>query len=173
MNLTPPLPHKAWYLIHCKSGQDERAELNLVNQGYICLRPVLQTQRVLRGKWVALNESLFPSYLFIQLGLNDNWASLRSTRGVSRIVSFGGHPLPVRDEVIARLHPYRQPGPADDGQADKGLAFGDKVCIHQGGLAPLEAIFLSKDGEERVVLLLKYLHRERHASLPVGDVRKR
>ncbi|WP_332455243.1 transcription termination/antitermination NusG family protein, partial [Pseudomonas fragi] len=35
-------------------------------------------------------ESLFPGYLFIHMPPGANWAPLRSTRGVARVVAFGG-----------------------------------------------------------------------------------
>jgi transcriptional antiterminator RfaH len=40
-------------------------------------------------------EPLFPRYLFIRLGMDDtakSWASFRSTKGVSLVVSFGINP---------------------------------------------------------------------------------
>ncbi|RML53195.1 Transcription antitermination protein RfaH, partial [Pseudomonas syringae pv. maculicola] len=48
-----------------------------------------------------VEEALFPGYLFIHMDqVHDNWYPIRSTRGVSRIVTFGGHPVPVRDHLI-------------------------------------------------------------------------
>ena len=36
----------AWYLVHCKPHQDERAEEHLARQGYACVRPRLQRERL-------------------------------------------------------------------------------------------------------------------------------
>lgn len=162
------LPATAWYLVQCKASQDERAENNLVYQGYTCFRPKHRRERVLRGQRRIVSESLFPSYLFIQLGSHDSWGPLRSTRGVSRIVSFGGKPLPVRDALIAQLHEHDS-----EATVEARLTCGEAVHINAGPFVELEAIFLAMDGEERVVLLMNFLQREQRISMPLAGVSKR
>lgn len=167
MNMTERLPARAWYLVQCKASQDERAEINLLNQGYTCFRPTHRRERVLRGRRRVVCESLFPSYLFIQIGSDDSWAPLRSTRGVSRVVSFGGKPLPVRDELIAQFHEHDSVAPVD-----VQFTCGERVRINEGPFVELEAIFLAMDGEERVVLLMNFLQREQRISMPLTGVSK-
>lgn len=158
---------RAWYLIQCKPRQDERAEEHLQRQGYTCYRPQHNRERVLRGQRQLVSESLFPGYLFIQLGPHDNWAPLRSTRGVSRLVAFGKQPLAVSDALVDQLRQR-----CDGVPSEPLLEPGDKVRIGQGPFAELEAIFLAMDGSERVVLLLNLLHREQKLSLPLASVRR-
>ncbi len=160
-------PQSAWYLIQCKPRQDERAEENLVRQGYSCYRPRHVRERILRGQRQSIEESLFPGYLFIRLSLLDNWAPLRSTRGVSRVVGFGNQPLPVSQELIDCLQQRCCATPPE-----QLLASGDKVRINHGAFAELEAIFLSMDGNERVVLLMNILHREQKIRVPLTSIRK-
>ncbi|RXE46258.1 MULTISPECIES: transcription/translation regulatory transformer protein RfaH [Pseudomonas] len=167
VNMAERLPARAWYLVQCKASQDERAEINLLNQGYTCFRPTHRRERVLRGRRRVVCESLFPSYLFIQLGADDSWAPLRSTRGVSRVVSFGSKPLPVRDELIAQLHERDSVAPLEI-----RFTYGERVRINEGPFVELEAIFLAMEGEERVVLLMQFLQREQRISMPVADVSK-
>lgn len=155
-----------WYLIQCKPRQDERAEENLQRQGYTCYRPRHSCERLLRGKRQQVEESLFPGYLFIQLSQLDNWAPLRSTRGVSRVVGFGNQPLAVSSELIDNLQQRCSSAPAPL------LNSGDKVCIQHGAFSELEAIFLSMDGNERVVLLMNILHREQKVRVPLSSIRK-
>jgi len=158
---------KAWYLIQSKANQDRRAEEHLLRQGYTCFRPKHRCERVLQGRRRIISESLFPGYLFIQLSLLDNWGPLRSTRGVLRIVNFGGQSLPVRDDLISQLQEH-------DSQASvqTHLAPGEAVRINEGPFAELEAIFLTMDGEERAVLLMNFLHREQKISIPLAGIRK-
>lgn len=158
----------AWYLIQCKSRQDARAEEHLLRQGYSCLRPKMKHERLLRGRMQIVEESLFPGYLFIQLSHAHSWAPLRSTRGVLRVVGFGGMPLAIDEAVILRIQQH-------EGrlQCFSSLAAGDRVCITDGPFAELEAIFLAMDGEERVVLLMNFLHREQKIRLPLGSIVKR
>lgn len=141
------LQKSAWYLVQCKPRQDNRAEEHLTRQGYECMRPLCRRERLVR------RESLFPGYLFINLPDDTNWAPLRSTRGVNRVVSFGGKPLAVRGEVITELLSRTV-------VSQPAFTVGDRVRLLKGGLSVLDAIFMSSDGEERVILLIKLLHRQ-------------
>lgn len=156
----------AWYLVHCKSRQDERAEEHLLRQGYVCYRPQHTCERVVRGRRQLVVESLFPGYLFIQLAADANWAPLRSTRGVSRIVAFGGMPLRLDDSLIDHLQ-QRTVAPVKP-----VLEAGDSVRITEGGFAELEAIFVAMDGEQRVLLLLNMLSRQYQISMPLVSIVK-
>lgn len=156
-----------WYLLQCKPRQDQRALENLQRQNYLCFQPVCHQERLVRGVRKIVEEPLFPGYLFIQLEAGSNWAPLRSTRGVARVVSFGGQPRPVADDLIARLRAR------EAGQSPRPLLLqGETVRIEHGPLAGLEAIFLCTQGEQRVVLLMNLLQREQRVQLPLEMIRK-
>ncbi|MNG06767.1 Transcription antitermination protein RfaH [compost metagenome] len=70
-------PAAAWYLVQCKPRQDERAEENLLRQGYACYRPQHSCERIVRGRRQPIVESLFPGYLFIQLAADGNCNNAR------------------------------------------------------------------------------------------------
>ena len=138
------------------------------------LKPVSTTagqdhsrKRLLRGQKQLLKESLLPGYLFIQLSQQDNWAALRSTSGVSRVVGFGNQPLAVSPELIERLQ-QRCSAPTPSPLLESS----DKVRLNNGPFAELEAIFLSMDGNERVVLLMNILHREQKVRVPLSSIQK-
>lgn len=156
----------AWYLVHCKPRQDERAEENLVRQGYTCYRPQHSCERLVRNRRLIVPESLFPGYLFIQLAADANWAPLRSTRGVNRVVGFGGIPLRLDSSLITHLQQRTAT------TVCPGLAEGDSVRITQGGFADLDAVFISMDGEQRVILLLNMLNRQQKISMPLVGIIK-
>lgn len=165
MNAYTEHPAKSWYLLQCKTRQDERAEEHLQRQGYTCFRATYNRERRLKGQRRIVSESLFPGYLFIQLSPQDSWSPLRSTRGVSRIVAFGGYPLPISDALVDELQER-------DHQAIMTTLFkpGESVRINEGPFAELEAVFLAMEGEERVVLLMNFLQREQRISLPLAGV---
>lgn len=152
--------------MQCKPKQDFRALENLQYQGYECLLPIHEIERLRNGQWLRQEEPLFPGYLFIELDtLQDNWMPIRSTRGVSQIVRFGANPLPVPVEVIDHLRHKKT-------QLDHELLPGEKVLVDWSGTSGIEAIFLAKDGTERVLLLLNLLQREVQVSVPTNDVIK-
>jgi transcriptional antiterminator RfaH len=113
--------------------------------------------------------ALFPGYLFIRLDrICDDWAPIRSTRGVAHIVRFGDFPLPIADKIIEKIQARLLKGPLHEPY----LKFGQRVRIAEGTFSGIEAIFLTNDGEERVVLLLSILQSEQKLSFPITNVRK-
>ena len=157
---------RRWYLVQCKPKQDLRALENLQRQGYECLLPLHKVEYLQKGQWQIKEEPLFPGYLFIELNtLQDNWMPIRSTRGISQIVRFGAEPLPVPREIIERLQ-------CGDSAPEQTFKPGEKVIISWAGSSGLEAIFLAKDGTERVLLLLKILQREIRISIPMQGLGK-
>lgn len=148
-----------WYLIQTKPRQEARAEENLRRQNFDCYRP--QKQRgASDGK---AEEPLFPGYLFIRLDRQlDNWYPIRSTRGVARVVSFGGEPTPIRDELIEQLRQRLAVSAVETPQFQPG----ERVQLRGGSFHDLEAIFISADGDERSVILLNLLQREQKVRVP-------
>ena len=159
-----------WYLLQCKPRQDARAVENLQRQGYACFRPLLQREKLTGGRLRKVEESLFPGYLFIQLDAQGNWAPLRSTRGVSRLVVFSGYPLAVPAGLIEQLRERSQQTITEP--AMPVLVAGEKVRITDGPFAELEAIFHSMDGLQRAVLLLNMLNRQQKIHLPLSSLVK-
>lgn len=157
-----------WYLVQSKPRQAERAEVNLVQQGYSVFHPQLMVERIRRGRRVVVEESLFPNYLFIRLRRwVDNWYPLRSTRGVACLVAFGREPLPVQDAMIAEIQRRLEARPAQP-----GLCPGQKVEILEGPFRGLEAIFKVHQGERRAQLLIELLHRQVTLTIPIADIRR-
>lgn len=152
-----------WFLVQCKPRQDERAEENLIRQGYRCARPKLIRQGTPGDK--PKTDSLFPGYLFIQMPEGANWSSIRSTRGVSHVVSFGGRFLPVSDDLVQYCIRRSEVKQSPTFKAD------EFVHIVSGTFAEIEAVFLEMDGIDRVMLLIKLLNRQQKVSVPIVDIR--
>lgn len=162
----PDATGKRWYLVQCKPRQAPRALEHLERQAYECLLPMHHIERLRKGQLQKLSEPLFPGYLFIRLDkVEDNWSPIRSTRGVNQIVSFGGHPTPVADTIISDLATKAT-------SMEPALSKGDHILIDAPNLKPLDAIFLCRDGESRVLLLLNILQREVVTRLPVTYLKK-
>ena len=153
-----------WYLIQTKPRQEARAEEHLLRQHFECYRP-LKAPAPLRGsQGTKSGEALFPGYLFIRLDcIHDNWYPIRSTRGVSRVVTFGGQPTPVRDELIEQL---RRRLAQSEAAPAATFTPGERVQVSGGSFSDIEVIFVSSDGEERSVILLNLLQREQKVRVP-------
>jgi transcriptional antiterminator RfaH len=173
IRMPPQHPPTRWYLIQCKPRQDSRAEENLTRQAFKCYRPTQQVERMRRGRRTTSMESLFPGYLFIQLDqINDNWHPIRSTRGVNQLVTFGKQPIAVADELIDQLQQRLQNRLRERLKDSTALEPGDRVRINNGTYKELEAIFISHDGADRIVILLQLLHREHTLSVPISAIEK-
>lgn len=160
------MEQRSWYVIQCKAKESFRAAENLQNQGFDIFHPFIQVEKVRQNKLTLVNEPLFPYYLFIHLNdVSDNWGPIRSTRGVLKMVSFGMKPIEVQDELIQQLKQRIQPNP------ENYLKAGDQVVIEDGPFKGLKAIFKSKKGEERVILLLNLLQKQQQLEMPITAVR--
>lgn len=109
-----------WYLLFTKPRQEKIALENIERQGYQCYLPILLSELLLHGLLTFSDEPLFPRYLFIRLGQGSSaksWGQIRSTCGVSWLVSFGRESAQVDDRLIDLLREQetlmqREPGTA-------------------------------------------------------------
>lgn len=160
-----------WYLVHSKPRQEARALDNLLRQGYETYWPTLPVETVRQGRRTTQAQALFPRYLFVRLGHDRGaqaWGPVRSTLGVSRLVSFGAEPARVPDTLVQTL----QRQTTDLAQTPQPLFTpGARVRITQGPFAGLEAIYHQPDGDARVLVLLDILSKTVTVPVPVGQVR--
>ena len=94
-----------WHLIYTKPHQEKVAFDNLTHQNYQCYLPLINTEKILRGKKILIKEPMFPRYLFVRLSHDgqQNWSPIRSSKGVSHLVNFGGLAASFDDETMDNL----------------------------------------------------------------------
>ena len=159
-----------WYVVYAKPREEGRALENLSNQGYSCFLPTLSVERLQKGRRVLCSEALFPRYLFVRLEAGrSNWSAIRSTRGVARLVEFGGVAARVPTTIIEAL--AEQPG------LQKELFdVGDHLKVIDGPFVGIDAellrLYEAPDGEARVMVLMDILTKPQHICLPASAVRK-
>ena len=148
-----------WYVIHTKPRQEQRALLNLEQQGYECYLPLLATEKLRQGAINLIEEPLFPRYLFIRLDASQSgqsWGPIRSTLGVSRLVTFGTDPAKVDADLISALRTQN----SFANQIPKRMFnTHDQVQIISGPFAGLEAVYQMQDGESRAMVLIQFLSK--------------
>lgn len=151
---------KHWYLVYTKPRQEITAKENLQRQGYEIYLPMTRLPRRRLGKRRYMNEPFFPRYMFIRLNTtSDNWAPIRSTKGVANMVRFSLHPMPVPNELIVNIRSRENP---ESGMHDIDVSIkkGDKVRVMDGPMMGYEGIFIAKTGQERVIILLDVLGQQ-------------
>lgn len=157
-----------WYLVQCKPGEGFRAEEHLKNQKYTCFHPTFPVKRKIGTKVQVRVASLFPHYLFVLLDDTNNWAPIRSTRGVKSIVRFNGIPAKLEVHLIEELIQYC--AKLHSIEAEPLYKSGDRVVITRSCFKELEAVITAISGEERVILLLNLCNRPQQIELSVSSI---
>lgn len=156
----------AWLVIHTRPKQEFRALQHLQNQSYTCYLPTVQAVKPLRGKLTACSEPLFSRYIFVRVNPSScRITSLASTRGVSKLVSFGGRFATVPDEMIEAL---QKTAPV----VRIPFSTGDPVRVKVGSLADLEGIYRLPRGDERAIVLINFLGRYQHISIKFEQLQR-
>ncbi|WP_310626185.1 transcription/translation regulatory transformer protein RfaH [Limnohabitans sp.] len=156
----------AWYVVHTKPRQEVRALENLQDQGFTCFLPTMQVQKLRSQRVQAVTEPMFSRYLFIQLDdQTQNWGPIRSTLGVSKLVSFGSQPAKVPSEFIAFLKE------APPETLARMFAPGDSVQVASGPLQGLEGKYIAHDGETRSFVLVELLGQPQKLRIALDSLR--
>ncbi len=148
-----------WYLVHTKPRQEKCALDNLHRQSYECYLPTSPSEQLRQGLLAVSYEPLFPRYLFIRLGYGDSaksWGPIRSTKGVSRLVTFGSEPARVDDVLIELLRAQQHSAQAEPARLFKA---GERVLLTEAPFAGIEGIYQMADGERRVMVLIEILSK--------------
>ena len=157
----------AWYLVQTKPKQEFRALENLQNQRFRCVLPTVEVERIASGRRKRVIEPLFSRYLFVYLMPDTGgWSPIRSTRGVSAIVSFGGRFATLPDSCVAAL--AARPRLA----AEPLFNPGDRVSIAAGPFAGMEGIYELPDGDVRAMVLIDFMNQPQKLKLAVEALRK-
>ena len=149
---------KSWYVIHTKPRKEALAAENLQRQDFETYLPWIKRISKRGARWVDVVEPLFPRYLFARLDPgSQSVAPIRSTLGVTTLVTFGGQIRAVPDQVIEVL---RHSEHAQDGVrivAQRAFGKGDLVNVASGPFEGLKGVFEATTGRERVAVLLDIL----------------
>ena len=168
--MAPYIMH--WYVIHTKSQQEQRALLNLEQQGYECYLPLLSVEKLRKGRVSVIQEPLFARYLFIHLDTSQtakSWAPIRSTLGVNCMVTFGSEPTKLDKRLIEAL---RTPNDSACNSPQSLFVKGEKLQITQGPFSGIEAIYQLHDGESRAMVLINLLNKAVQLKIPPANLRK-
>ncbi len=155
-----------WYVVHTRPRQEERALENLTRQGYSAWMPWLEVEKFRRGKITKVLEPMFSRYIFIQLDhVNSNWGPIRSTLGVSKLVTFGNQAAAVPDELIEflRASPLQE--------TKRILNKGDTVEFVQGPLKGMTGIFDQQDGDIRAMVLIELINQSHKVHVLIEELK--
>jgi transcriptional antiterminator RfaH len=157
-----------WYALHAKPHKERQVCDYLSSEGFEVYLPVYPAARRSQRKAVPF----FSCYLFIRLNGANDFSAVRWTPGLRRIVSFGGKPAQVPDEVISWLQLHLK-WLWDTGQTVCPFDKGDHVVVRSGPLADLRGIFQERlSSGDRARILVECLGRWTRCEVDVDDLRK-
>lgn len=162
-----------WYVIHTKPKQEDRANFNLKAWNVETFAPKIKEPRrdASKGKLTYVIQHLFPLYIFARFRASDLLHKVCFTRGVHSVVSFGGDPCPVADDIIELIRSRS----TEDGFIRLGdeLKPGDKVIINRGNLKNFAGVLEGKVGDQgRVTILLTAVSYQARVTIEQDWVRK-
>ena len=160
-----------WYLVHTKPRQERCALENLQWQGYECYFPTMPAEKLRSGKLCVVDQALFPRYLFIRLGQGptaQSWSPIRSTKGVSRLVTFGTTPAKVDDALITLL---RNQEALIQAEPDRLFKSGERVRITAAPFIDIEGMYQMADADQRVLVLIELMSKPVKIHLPPAAIR--
>lgn len=160
-----------WFAIHTHPQQEERAEDNLKSLDLETFFPKSSWRRFTGNrKRTRVLRPLFPRYIFARFAAS-LLHKVRFTRGVNDVVSCGGKPSPVDNQIIWTIK--SRIGADGTIDMDEQLQPGAKVKIEDGPFRDFVAIFERRlKGSERVVLLLQTIKYEARVVVECEYVRK-
>jgi len=150
-----------WFALHAKPQREDFASTNVGRLGIESFLPRLKTERLEHGVARTIIKPLFPGYFFARFCPEDSFESVKATHGVLQIVSSGGAPIPVQEEVIREIQDRIQ----EDGLIQirpQVLAPGMRIKIQSG---PFEGMMgrveRELDDRKRVAIFLETLFNAR------------
>jgi transcriptional antiterminator RfaH len=142
-----------WYLVKTKPLNESRIYKRLTEAGFESIYPKILKK--IRGKGRVEIRPLFPTYLFVNFAI-EQLRTVRYTRGVARVISFGPDPQEVDASIIDTIRArMNEEGIVELIKPPMEWKRGEKIKIGEGPFAGLDAIFVEAlPDRERVVLLL-------------------
>lgn len=173
MSNTSIVENSHWYAIRTHLNQENRAEANLRAWNVEVFYPKIKEQRrnQFSGTCTSLTKPFFSRYLFARFNVEQVFHKIWFTRGVQSVVSFGGTPSSVEDDIIE----FFRSRVDKDGFVRLGedLKPGDKVIMKGGVLDSLVGIFEREmNDSERVMILLETINYQGRIVVERSKVRK-
>jgi len=104
---------RAWYVIHCYSGYENKVRHNLEqrietmgmkDKIFDVVIPTQEEIEVKDGKRRTVERHVFPGYVLVNMILTEeSWYVVRNTPGVTGFVGMGNNPTALRPEEVAQI----------------------------------------------------------------------
>jgi transcriptional antiterminator NusG len=169
-----------WYVVHSYAGYENRVKANLESrtqslnmEDYIFQIevPVHQVIEIKGGKRQQVSEKVLPGYILVRMDLIDeSWAVVRNTPGVTGFVGLSSRPSPLSLHEVASL---LAPEPEEVTRAAVEFTVGESVTVMDGPFATLPATVNEINPDtQKLKVLVSIFGRETPVELSFDQVSK-
>jgi transcriptional antiterminator RfaH len=150
---------KEWFVIQFKPNSHYQATKNLNRQGFKTFLPLHEITLRKASRFVKSTKPLFPGYMFVSFDKTEiNWHKIKSTYGVSRLVTFNTSLKSIPSIFVENLMKrYDSSGKL---MPILKMKKGDKVKILEGPFASFIASVEDYESEQRIWILLNLMGRK-------------
>ena len=146
-----------WYVIWTTTGREEQCRVMIERKCdpetfERCVIPKNVIKKNIKGKWITMEEKLFPSYLFVKSeDIEAFVGELKKITEFLRVLQNDEIFLPLRDEEVKLLHRFLET--EEVLPESYGVKEGDKVRILEGPLVGMEGLIKFIDRHKRIAFL--------------------
>jgi transcription antitermination factor NusG len=156
-----------WYAAYTSSRHEKTVAEHLRQRDVECFLPLYETVRRWNNGRHRVQLPLFPSYVFVRMGVRDKLRVLQ-VPGLAQVVTCQGAPVALPDAEIETLRSALAAGlPA---QPYRYLNVGSRVEICHGPLQGMRGVLLRHQGQFRVVLSVEMIMRSILVEVEASDV---
>jgi transcriptional antiterminator NusG len=175
-----PLDERAWYVVHCYSGYENKVRYNLEqridtmgmkDKIFDVVIPTEEEIEVKDGKRRTLERRVFPGYILVNMIMSEeSWYVVRNTPGVTGFVGMGNTPAPLRPEDVAQIIKRME---AEAPRIKVTFKQGERVRIIDGPFNDFRGVVSEIDVERaRVRVMVSMFGRETPVELDFLQVEK-
>jgi transcriptional antiterminator RfaH len=165
------LAAQRWHIVQTHVRAESKATFHLRRQGFETYLPCYLKKRRHARRVDTVATPLFPRYLFVSVDTaTQRWHSIRSTIGISRLVTCGDYPAIVPPAFVEGLKRREDANGFIKLEQRLRFASGDKIRIRGGAFADALGLFEGVSGEERVAILLDLLGRKVRVVLNMDSI---
>ncbi len=171
---------RAWYVVHCYSGYENKVRHNLEqriesmgmkDKIFDVIVPTEEEIEVKDGKRRVVERRIFPGYILVNMILTeDSWYVVRNTPGVTGFVGMGDKPTPLREEEVAQILKRME---SETPRVKVAFRPGEKVRIVEGPFHDFQGTVEEIDMERgKVRVLVSFFGRETPVELDFLQVER-
>lgn len=175
-----PAEERAWYVIHCYSGYENKVRYNLEqrietmgmkDKIFDVVIPTQEEIEVKEGKRRTVERHVFPGYVLVNMILTEeSWYVVRNTPGVTGFVGMGNNPTALRPEEVSSILRRME---AEAPHVKVTFKVGERVRIIDGPFNDFRGTVAEIDMERtKVRVMVNFFGRETPVELDFLQVEK-